>query len=295
MRLPDFIVIGAQKSGTTSLFLLLNKNPKIFLPLKKETQFFSSAQLYPKGIEWYSAENFANSPDGTCAGEISPQYMFNTNVPRRIHAALPNTKLIAILRDPLDRAYSQYKMSVRRGQETRDFSQAIRASADLDETNTEAPEAQRYLQFSDYETVLTEYVRLFGRDNILIVLQEDLDKKPAETLKKIYDFLGLEYFEPENIGVRAHQAGTVRLKSLDKITKGNSVLRRVGRYFVPKRIRPALMYWLEMTNIKKSGKEDLDAASRKPYAYIVKQQKAFLKDMFDLDAPWPLADQTKTK
>ena len=125
MKHPDFLVIGAQKAGTTSLFSLLSKHPNTYLPPGKEVRFFSSDLLYAKGAEWYFRENFRAAKPTDVTGEVSPQYMCHDKVPGRIKELLPNIKFIVILRHPLKRAFSHYQMSVRRGQENRDFVEAF--------------------------------------------------------------------------------------------------------------------------------------------------------------------------
>ena len=178
MKVPDFLVVGAQKSGTTSLFLLLSKHPDIFLPSRKELQFFSSPLLYPKGLDWYATEFFSDCSDAQLAGEISPQYMYSSEIARRVHSDLPEAKIIAILREPIDRAWSHYQMACRREQEDRQPEVAFAAARATDENDTGAPETARYLQFSDYERVLSEYLYFYGRERMLILFQEHLDTRP---------------------------------------------------------------------------------------------------------------------
>lgn len=286
MKLPDFLVIGAQKSGTTSLFLLLAKHPQLFLPSRKELQFFSSNALYERGLDWYSQEFFSDCPADKLAGEVSPQYLYSTREARRIHAALPNAKLIAILREPIDRAYSQYLMSQRRGQETRSLEEAFADSFTIGESNQEAPESVRYFQFSDYQTVLSEYLQLFGREKILILFQEDLDRAPEAVMEKIVNFLGVQNIVPENINVRAHKSGTVRFKALKKLTESDSILRRVLRSLVPRKLRPTIVFWVEIFNIKPVKTEGVPDHIRKQYAGFMKKQVDFLSEAFGLTAPW---------
>lgn len=120
----DFIVIGAQKAGTTSLFHYLRAHPRIHIPLVKEIGFFSSERKFRKGVAWY-LKQFADVHPQQIVGDVSPQYMAHPAAPARIHGLFPDTRLIAILRNPVDRAHSGYRMAVRRGGEKRTVEQAL--------------------------------------------------------------------------------------------------------------------------------------------------------------------------
>ncbi|MBS0124930.1 sulfotransferase family protein [Thetidibacter halocola] len=289
MRLPDFLVVGAQKGGTTSLFVLLSKHPQLFLPGRKELQFFSSPMLYPKGLEWYSQEFFSTCPKDRLAGEVSPQYMYSTEIARRVHDALPDARIIAILRDPIDRAWSHYQMTCRRQQETRAPEAAMAAALATDETDTDAPETARYLQFSDYERVLSEYLRLYGRDRLLILFQEDLDKRPEAVMRQVCAFLGIDEVIPENVNVRVHQSGEVRFKLLSRLVKGDNIARRVLRAFVPRKLRPTIVFWTEMFNIRPVKKDGVPDSLRHDFGAFARRQAAFLEREFGLVPPWPSA------
>lgn len=287
MKLPDFLVVGAQKSGTTTLFVLLSKHPRIFMPARKEVQFFSSPMLYPKGLDWYAEEFFSACPEGHLAGEVSPQYMYSTEIARRVHDGLPQAKIIAILRDPIDRAWSHYQMTRRREQETRPVQDAFAAALTTDETNTDAPETGRYFQFGDYERVLSEYLSLYGCENMLILFQEELDKDPETVMCKVCGFLGIQEVIPENVGVRVHQSGDVRFKALSRLTKEDNLARRVLRAFVPRRLRPTIVFWTEMFNIRPAQqKAGMPPELRDDYAPFVQRQVGFLEREFGVTPPW---------
>mgnify|MGYP006136702757 CR=1 FL=1 len=284
MKLPDFLVVGAQKSGTTSLFLLLSKHPQLFLPLRKEVQFFSSPLFYPKGLDWYAKEFFNACPEGKLAGEISPQYMYSNEIARRIHYALPKIKIIAILRDPIDRAYSQFMMSKRRGQEKRPFAEAFDASAKIYEN---VPEFQNYYHFSNYESVLSEYLRLYGRDSILILFQEDLKSHPKEVIRQVCVFLDITEVIPENINVRVNQSGEVRFKFLARLIKSDSIARKALSAFVPRKLRRIIIFWIDIFNIRPNNGDGITEELRNTYNGFARRQAAFLQSEFGLNPPWP--------
>lgn len=295
MRLPDFLVIGAQKSGTTSLFLMLSKHPQLFLPSRKEVQFFSSSMLYPKGLDWYAEKFFAACPSDRLAGEVSPQYMYSTEIAQRVHKDLPGAKIIAILREPIDRAWSHYQMTRRREQEIRSPEEAFAAALATDEMDTSAPENDRYFQFGDYERVLSEYLRLYGRDNILILFQEDLGRHPEAVMRQICGFLGINEAIPKNIEIRAHQSGDVRFKALSRLTKNDNLPRRIIRSFVPRRLRSTLAFWIEILNIRPARQKiEMPDTLRRDFGHFARRQAAFIEREFGLTPPWPTATEASS-
>src|SRR3712207_6690007 len=108
-RLPDFVIIGTQRGGTTSLYHYLSKHPEVLPALRKEIHFFDLN--FDRGLDWYLA-HFARQDQPGLVGEASPLYMFHRDVPERVRRVLPNAKFIALLRNPVDRAYSQYQMNL---------------------------------------------------------------------------------------------------------------------------------------------------------------------------------------
>ena len=126
-KIIDFLVIGAARSGTTSLAAYLRSHPSIYLPLEKETCFFSDNDRYNKGVDWYLQSYFhCRKSENKIIGEATPAYMLFKYIPERIFSTTPNTKLIAILRNPIYRAYSHYRFAKRLGIESRDFNEAIK-------------------------------------------------------------------------------------------------------------------------------------------------------------------------
>lgn len=288
MRLPDFIVIGAQKSGTTALFKFLSEHPKIYLPPQKEVQYFSNDNFYSKGIKWCSHEFYNNVNENMMCGDVSPQYMIYKKVPLRIKKALPNAKIIVILREPIERAYSHYHMSVRRGNEKREFDEAFRVSVDKGYKDDESIiEDESYYQFSDYEVMLREYLKYFSKDKILVLFQEDLSKYPIETLNTVYDFIGVSnHFTPKNPNKRIHQGGVKRFPGLELWLNSSNVITSVIKPFVPTKWRAAFRFWIEQVNVKPAERKNMSKTFRKNMKWLTNKQVKFLKEEFNLDAPW---------
>ncbi len=204
-RQPDFIIIGTQKGGTSSLFSYLKQHPQIKLPETKEIHFFS--MHYHKGIDWYKS----HFPVNGITGEASPYYLFHPLVAERIHEHCPETKFIVMLRDPVDRAYSHYMMQKIRGYESIEtFEEAIeiesdRISCELEKILTHprynSPIYQRhsYLARGKYDEQLSRWFQYFPKKQFHFIKSEDFFIDSEKELYVVHDFLGLERKKPEDM------------------------------------------------------------------------------------------------
>jgi hypothetical protein len=224
--LLDFIVIGAQKAGTTSLFQYLRHHPEISLPASKEVPYFSHDAPYARGWAAYMrnlARYDALSDPMRKWGTVTPQYMVGgvlqatadvamknnydeRTVPLRIHGTLPNVRLIAVLRDPVERALSHHRMAVMIGRERRSFDDAVgellRPDA-LDRARRRPQETTGYVAWGEYGRILAGYFDVFRRAQILVVFTDELERAPAQLLSRIQEFIGVRAdFEPHNLGER---------------------------------------------------------------------------------------------
>jgi Sulfotransferase domain len=209
---PDFLIIGTQKGGTTSLYKYLIKHPHIKWAKRKEIHFFD--RHYTKGVDWYQ-EQFPKKDKQSdfLTGEATPAYMFHPLAAERIGAAFPNVKLIVVLRNPVERAYSQYKMYARKGLEKRLFEQAIKQeramvakeSEKIIESGDEGYWSKDYNNFSYvsrgmYLDQLKRCMRYFNKEQLLVISSEDLMNKTEETVNVVLRFLGLEEQRLPNYG-----------------------------------------------------------------------------------------------
>lgn len=176
--LPNFLVCGAQKAATTSLYAYLRQHPQIYLPETKELNYFNLN--WDKSLAWYE-DLFASWSGQPAVGEVSPLYIWEEQVPERIAQTLDSPRLIFLLRNPIDRAYSNYWFNVSRAAQNPavGFSQAIR--------NKEGE--YRYLSKGLYGQQLTRYAALFPRERLLVLYTEDLKSNPHTTLKRVFEFL----------------------------------------------------------------------------------------------------------
>ena len=198
-RLPDFLGIGVQKGGTTTLQCLLEQHPAAFLPAAKELHYFSLH--YALGEDWYRQQFTGAMPDQRC-GEITPYYLFHPAVPARIQALLPQALLIVLLRDPVERALSQYFHSVRLGLEPLSLEEALAAEeqrlavadAMLQATDGRHRSHQEhsYMARSRYEQQLPVWETRFGAQQLLVLRSEDLFARAELVWTKLLQFLELE-------------------------------------------------------------------------------------------------------
>lgn len=215
--LPDFLVVGVQKGGTSSLFYYLQNHPQICLAtaITKEVHYFDDN--YSRPLEWYRAHfpltvakhiRQSMSPAKLLTCEATPAYIFHPLVAERVRLTLPNAKFICVLRNPVDRAFSQYRMEVKRTREDRPFAKAlqeertrIEAAYHPDGSPRDAECFDRedfwYQRRGFYLEQVKRWHAALPKENLLIVRAEDLWARPEETWRKTLEFLQLEYAAPD--------------------------------------------------------------------------------------------------
>jgi hypothetical protein len=204
--LPDFIVVGAQKSGTTSMFAYLSQHPQLLAPSKEEVHFFDGGldpriDSFKKGKPWYCAHfplQKQMSP-GQKTFETSPLYIFNPLAPRRIADLLPRVKMIALLRNPTERAISHYFHERRKGKEPLPISQAFQEENRRLEPVIKSGDYknlvfihQSYKARGLYKEQLERYFRYFSREQILVISSEEFFAKPDLCLRRVFAFVGVD-------------------------------------------------------------------------------------------------------
>lgn len=212
----DFVVIGAQKAGTTTLWHLLRQHPELAFPPAKEAPFFTEP-AFGDGLAAFLAASFPQYRSGAKAGTVSPQYMMGTpDVPvpavaRRLRETVPDARLVALLRDPVDRAISQHRMMARWGTDPRTLEQALAdalAPAALAEGRTRPTATNTYVVQGEYGRTLSAYLERFPRDQLHVELTEELDGRPADVVRRVLGFLGVDAtWQPEEVGRRWFEGG----------------------------------------------------------------------------------------
>ena len=292
-ELIDFLVIGAQKSGTTSLFKYIQHHSSLYLPPQKEVEFFVNDAVYSKGVDWYLDVHFSDVDERKLRGEVCPAYMGYRSAPARIHAEFPEIKLIAILRNPVDRAYSHYRMAVRRGTETRPFREVIEAQKNegivAPETKSTGQDDSPFvLSFSLYGKTLDRYLKYFEREQILILFQEDLDSNPRESVARLFSFLGVDdSYEPDNLGREYHVGGIKRFPRLGKWIMQQEMLKSVGKKVLRSESNiQAARFWFEQFDIKPVKDQGPSGEDRDSLKRVFETDVELLERCLLLDVPW---------
>ena len=196
--LPDFLVLGAQKAGTTALYAYLRWHPGITGPSWKEVSFFD--RHWWRGEGWYRGQ-FPLRSGGQIVGEVSPSYLFHPLAPERARTLVPDARLIALVRNPVDRAYSQYQHAVALGREPLSFEDALAAEDERTRGEVDRlvadPRAfsgawwdHTYVARGRYAEQLERWLRVFPREQLLVVVTEELGAAPGETYAASLGFLG---------------------------------------------------------------------------------------------------------
>jgi hypothetical protein len=191
-RLPTYIIAGAMRSGTTALNSYLREHPDVAVSSRKEVHFFDS--FYDRGVEWYR-EQFPGSEAAHAVGEATPNYMFSTTALDRIRETLPDVKLVVMLRNPIDRAYSHYWHDRARGKTHGDFAENVKQEL-------EDPDQQlNYIARGRYRTQIEEILRRFPASALHVEIFEDMVDRPADLYSSVCRFIGVDPgFRPDGLG-----------------------------------------------------------------------------------------------
>jgi hypothetical protein len=219
--LPDFVVVGAPKCGTTFLYHLLAKHPYVEPAAFKELHYFDL--LFDKGTEWY--RHCFPSPrrkNGRkiITGEGTPGYLFHPQAAKRMARVIPDAKLIALLRNPVDRTYSAYHHRTRNRDRVRTFEETVR-------DNFDAPN-QGFLSQSIYVDHLLRWSEYFDREQMLVLKSEDFFELPRESLRCVLEYLDLPNWEPEAAELRSKLNKGGYGHRMDSATR-----ERLEKYFEP--------------------------------------------------------------
>ena len=214
-RLPDFLVIGAMKSGTSTLMHHLVRHPDIRGAYRKEAHYFGHGIRAGRDLAWYRAHFPLRRPwpGRTLTGEGTPDYLYDPDVPPLIARTLPEVRLVAILREPAARAVSHHRHEVRMGRETLPLAEALAVeeerlahAARLGEAGRETLHHACYRRRGLYAEQIERYHAAFPRDRLLVLGTAELARDPAATLARAFAFLGLPP-APVQAGVERNTSG----------------------------------------------------------------------------------------
>lgn len=248
---PNFFLVGAARSGTTALYRMLGQHPDVFVSPQKETQYFTLGGRAPNfrgpGAEWginkkaiahthEYLELFSSVRAEKAIGEGSVSYLYYPEVAHRIRQRLGIVKILAVLREPASRAYSnyQYLRSYAREPLT-SFEAALEAEEERMRDGWEHIWFYRDLGF--YHRQLVSYERCFGRENLHIILHEDLRSDPEGVLRSVFSFLGVDSSRKVRTDIEINASGQPRSEFLTRLLLRPSWLITALRYAIPKKAR----------------------------------------------------------
>lgn len=251
MTMPNFLIIGAMKAGTSSLYRYMKQHPQVYLSPIKEPYFFAiedetnSSNSITKAKE-YCVDNievyrtlFEGVSNETAIGEASTFYLYSPKAPERIQHYVPDVKLIAMLRDPAQRAYSHFLNMVRQGFEPiTDFAQAIRE----EETRARNDLSWAYyVRLGFYYTQLQRYFDRFDRDQIKVYLYEDWNANPSGVLQDIFQFLSINDTFVPDMSTKYNVSGIPKNKTLHALFNNLKQLEFILEPFIPKQVHQRLV------------------------------------------------------
>ena len=247
---PDFIIIGAGKCGTTSLYTYLKQHPQVYLCPHKETYFFVPEPIRSKFKPWGAMTNFDDYTDlfkdasqNNIIGEISTTYYRHAESAQEIYHKLPQVKIIAILRDPANRAFSDYQMHFRKGNEKEDFTSLI------------SPD-NRFIKPGFYYAELVPYFKVFPQEQIKILLFDDLVKNSANFIADLFEFIEVDSQFTPNTSTQSRKGGLPKNQTVNILLTKPNPLRKltasVLSLFIPFSLRQELRASLVKKNIQQA-------------------------------------------
>lgn len=263
-RAFQFFCVGAQKAGTSTLHDIIQQNPSINLPKRKETHFFRDDDKYAQGLDYYF-KLFEKKKKCDNYGEIDPEYLYFEKCAQRILDTFQQVKIVLLLRDPIDRAYSHYLMTKSRGHETLSFEEAISSEGERLKTHFDHINYS-YIARGKYNTQIERYEQLFGKQQVAVFLFDDFVATPEKVVTEIAKFVGLPSFDYD-FSLKSNVAAEPKSERIrDFVYKPNRFKKWVGKLIPSKQMKNDIMAAIVARNKKKLNKIPLSTeVKRKIY------------------------------
>ena len=235
--LPDFLVIGVVRSGTTSLYHNLDQHPNIVKSAYDELGYFDSN--FHLGLNWYRSmfptkfhkKKIIKKYGKFLTYDVTPFYIYNEMVPKRIHNVLPNIKLIAVLRNPVDRAYSNFHLSIRESGITEPFEKIVEDEKKIIKNINKDNDEEYYKFVHDsmlargfYAEQLERWYKIFPKEQILIIKSEELATETNKVMNEIFQFLGLKEYNITHV---------IKKNKADYVPMNKEIRKELIEYFKP--------------------------------------------------------------
>jgi hypothetical protein len=306
-RLPNTFVIGAAKSGTTSLYDYLDQHPEVFMSPVKEPRYFAYAENPPEmagpGDEETNRESgavytleeyralFAGATTESAVGEASPVYLYDEDAPRLLHGQCPDATLIAVLRNPIERAYSHYLHLFQSGREPlEDFGAALDAEDERVAAGWEW--SWHYRRMGFYGRQLARYLDVFDREQLHVYRFEELTDDPVGFAQAVYRAIGVDASFAPDTGIRRRATGVPQIDWLQQfIDTPDHFLRRWSRFVLPEAIRDRILTAVRNANLQKPP---LPAAARTRLAAVYRDDVQRLEALLDRSfSDWLTTDESR--
>ena len=239
MSLPSFICLGAAKSGTTTLYEILKQHPEIGVSSFKEPHFFDNDTNWDRGVDWYKQTYFSKMENKRIKGEFTPTYLSSSSSAKRIKATIgKNIKFIILLRNPVDRAYSHYLHTKRDEFEQLGFLEAladekIRMEEINNNYNNPSFSKYSYVYQGLYATHIQAYLEHYEKEQFCVILFDDFINNTNQKVNEIVNFLGGTTNTEINYNIFSNQASKARSKTIKKLLKESSVIKKLAKRLVP--------------------------------------------------------------
>jgi len=319
-----FLIIGAPKAGTTSLFEYMRHHPQIHMPAEKEIYFFNADRTFALGWDWYLTMMLRDAPPNAVCGEASTEYMrgapFRDSdkdgerdpharerpeeiIPRRIKQFLPDIKLICVLRDPVERAHSHYMMRKMERADPRSFEEAVDELMEpttMEHARVAATRTNGYIVNGEYARLLTGFLRVFPREQLMVIFSDELSQQPTSTLSRVFDFIGVSNsFVPDNLETRFREGAVKqRVPGLNLVSWHMNLARvapaRTLWFALPERWRREIhraysraSYRIELWNARRGSvdHEISPSARQRLVGHFLPDSEA-LVEIVERDVPW---------
>ena len=293
-RLPDFLIIGAAKSGTTALYHYLKQHPEIFASEARETNFFAlkgqPANFHGPGddravnrpsiftLDAYQAL-FLGAAVGQRAGEASPLYLYDEEAPTQIKALIPAVKLIVILRNPVDRAYASFLHLVRDGREPcTNFEEALEQEHRRVDAGWE--HLWHYTGMGFYARQLARYLEVFDRSQLLVLFYDDFQTDPQRVIRSCFRFLDVDDGFVPDMSRRPNRSGVPRLRWVQRFLAGGGLAKRVASKLMPEAVRGRAVTHIRRMNL---SRPELAPAVRHRLIEVFRDDVRRLEEMLGRD------------
>ena len=288
----NFILIGAVKAGTSSIYHYLKQHPDIFMSPMKETKFFQwdgedhrfstelDQKIYQDSVKTFSdyLDQFSGVISEHAVGEATPSYLYNRNVPCRIHSRFPDAKLIVVLRHPVDRAFSHFLHTKRLGYEPLDFQEALAEEQGRIAANW-GPSWHYASQGYYYEQV-KRFVDLFGRDRMSFYLFDELKLEPASVVRGMYSFLRVDQEYKPNTSKKHNTGGLPKSQFLHQLMNEPNAPKAILKTILPSGLRRSVNRMIGSQNVQKPV---IDSQIRYSLSAKYEENIHQLEELIDID------------